>query len=304
MSQFTSGFWDAYIALLTLASVIGCAAFLKHQSVRRVVEPETTGHRWDEDLEEYNNPLPRWWAWLFYLTIAFSLVYLALYPGLGSYAGLLGWSQDKQLAEETQAAEARLAPLYQKYAAMPVEALARESAALGIGGKLFLNHCAGCHASDARGSPGFPNLADGDWLWGGTPEAIRISIAEGRTGVMPPFGPLLGEAGVREMVQYVLSLSGQPHEAAAAARAKDKFAQLCAACHGAEGKGNAQLGAPDLTDKIWLHGGSATAIAEQIAKGRQNVMPAHKDFLSPVKVHLLTAYVYSLSASPPAAPSR
>jgi cytochrome c oxidase cbb3-type subunit 3 len=295
MSQFTSGFWEVYIAVISLVSIVACAVFLKLQSVRRVTEPDTSGHVWDEDLSEYNNPLPRWWAWLFYITIFFSLGYLALYPGLGIWGGSLGWTQLKQLEEENARAQAAYGPLYDRYGAQEIAEVAKNPAALAIGQKLFLNHCAQCHASDARGSRGFPNLADRDWLWGGTPEAISTSIAEGRTGVMPPFGPALGEQGVKDLAHYVMSLSGGAHDSIRAARGKEKFVQLCAACHGADGKGNQQLGAPNLTDGVWLHGSGEAAIAETITRGRSNQMPAHKELLTPAKIHLLAAYVYSLS---------
>jgi len=298
MSQFTSTFWDVYIALISLVSIVACAVFLKMQSVRKQVEPEMSGHAWDE-IEEYNNPMPRWWAWLFYVTIVFSLAYLVLYPGLGSYQGTLGWSQLGQLEEETKAANAQFGPLYDKFAAQAVEAVAQSPEARAIGEKLFLNTCAQCHASDAGGSRGFPSLADKDWLWGGTPEAIKTSITDGRIAVMPPFGPALGGEGVRDTAHYVMSLSGMAHDSIRAARGKEKFAQMCVACHGAEAKGNPAMGAPNLTDKIWLHGSGEEAIAQQIANGRRNQMPAHKDLLSAAKIHLLTAYVYSLSAPPP-----
>ena len=303
MSEFTSAFWDVYIALATVVSIVACAVFLKMQSVRKVVEPETSGHVWDEDVREYNNPMPRWWAWLFYLTIFFSLGYLVLYPGLGSYRGALGWSQVGQLEEEIKAADAQFGPLYEKFAAQDVAALSKNAEALAIGQKLFLNNCAQCHASDGGGSRGFPNLADRDWLWGGTPEAIKASITEGRTGAMPPFGPALGEQGVKDVAHYVLSLSGQAHDSIRKSRGETLFKSTCAACHGAEGKGNQGLGAPDLTDRVWLHGSGEYAIAELIAKGRVNQMPANKELLAPAKIHLLTAYVYSLSG-PPVAPPR
>ncbi len=295
MSQFTSGFWDLYIGIITVISILACAVFLKTQSVRKAVEPDTTGHVWDVDLEEGNNPMPRWWAWLFYLTIVWGIVYLVLYPGLGSYQGALGWTQLKQLEEENQQAQKAYGPLYEKFAALDVDALSKNAEALAVGQKLFLNNCAQCHASDAGGSRGFPNLADRDWLWGGSPESIKTSITEGRTGVMPPFGPVLGEQGVKDTAHYVLSLSGQASDSIRKARGEPLYKANCSACHGAEGKGNQALGAPDLTDKIWLHGSGEYAIAEQIAKGRINQMPANKDILTPAKIHLLTAYVYSLS---------
>lgn len=303
MSEFTSGFWDVFIAVVTVVSVVGCAVFLKVQSVRRPeqIEPDgrtaTTGHKWDEDLEELNNPLPRWWSWLFYITVFFSLAYLILYPGLGSWKGTLGWSQVSQLQNETTAAQKQFGPMYDKFAAMDVEALAKSPEALAVGQKLFLNTCAQCHASDGGGSKGFPNLADMDWLWGGTPEAIKTSITEGRTGMMPAWGTALGDERIKNVANYVRSLSGLTHDSIRAAQGKDDFLKNCTACHGAEGKGNPAMGAPDLTDKVWLHGSTEETIIQTISKGRVDQMPAHKDKLSTAQIHLLTAYVYSLSHS-------
>ena len=294
MSDFTSDFWHFYIGAISLASIIACAVFLKMQSVTAKPK-DTTGHTWDEDLTEYDNPLPRWWAWLFYLTIAFSLGYLVLYPGLGSYKGTLRWTQVGQLEEENQAASAEFGPLYDKFAKLAVEDLAKSPEAIAVGQKLFLNHCAQCHASDAGGSRGFPNLTDKDWLWGGTPDAIRTSVTEGRMGVMPPFGAALGEQGAKDVAHYVLSLSGSANDSIRKARGEELFKSTCSACHGADGKGNPAMGAPNLTDGIWLHGSGEQAIIETVTRGRQNQMPAHKDILSPAKIHLLTAYVYSLS---------
>ena len=298
MSQFTSGFWDVYITVISLVSIVACAVFLKMQSVRKAIEADTTGHVWDENIREFNNPMPRWWAWLFYVTVVFSLGYLVLFPGLGSYPGTLGWSQRGQFEEETQAANTQFGPLYDKYARLEIAEVAKSREALAIGQKLFLNNCAQCHASDGGGSRHFPSLTDKDWLWGDAPEAIKTAITEGRRGVMPPFGPVLGEQSVRDVAHYVLSLSNSAHDSIRAARGKEKFEQMCIACHGADGKGNQALGAPNLTDGIWLHGSGEAAIVEQITKGRQNQMPAHKDLLSPAKIHLLTAYVHSLSAPP------
>lgn len=297
MNEFTSGFWEIYISVITLASIIACGILLVAQSRRRVAggEAETTGHTWDEDLGEYNNPLPRWWMWLFWITIVFGLVYLALYPGLGSYAGLFKWTQTGQLAQETARHEQQFGPIYEGYEKTHLAALARDPGALAIGQKLFLNNCAQCHASDAGGSRGFPSLADIEWLWGDTPEAIKTSIAEGRLGVMPPWGPVLGEQGVKDAAHYVMSLSGMLADSSRVARGKALYAKTCIACHGPEAKGNPAMGAPDLTDNVWLHGRSEPQIMETIAKGRIDQMPAHKDILSPAKIHLLTAYVLSLS---------
>ena len=296
MSQFTSDFWDVYIALISVVSIVACAVFLKSQSVRKVPgSSATTGHTWDEDLAEYNNPLPRWWSWLFYLTIVFAIAYLILYPGLGSWPGTLGWSQISQLEQETALADKQFGPLYEKFSATDVESLSRNPEAMAIGQKLFLNSCAQCHASDGAGSRGFPNLTDGDWLWGGDPKTIKSTITDGRTGTMPSFGPALGDQGVKDVAHYVMSLSGLTSDSLRKARGEPLFKANCAACHGADGKGNPLLGAPNLTDKTWLHGSGEPVIIETITRGRSSQMPAHKPLLSEAKIHLLTAYVLSLS---------
>jgi cytochrome c oxidase cbb3-type subunit 3 len=302
MSQFTSGFWDLYIAGLTILSIIACGVLLQMQSTTKVAaKAETTGHVWDEDLGEYNNPLPRWWMWLFYITIVFSLAYLYLYPGLGSYPGSLGWTQVGQLEDEIAAAEKEYGPLFQKFSQLDVKAVASDPAARAVGQKLFLNHCAQCHASDAGGSKGFPNLTDHDWLYGGEPEVIKASITDGRTGVMPPFGAALGEQKTKDVAHYVMSLSGLTNDGLRASRGKETYAQTCAACHGTEGRGNPALGAPNLSDRVWLYGSSEPTVIETISLGRNNQMPAHKALLNEAKIHVLSGYVYSLSQ--PVAPA-
>jgi len=298
MSDFVDGFWSLYVAGITLVSVIGCAVFLTSQHKKRPAGQAvgTTGHQWDEDLAEYNNPLPKWWMWLFWITIVFSLVYLALYPGLGAFQGITKWSSTGQYKAEQASAEATYGPVFQKYAAMDIEAIAKDPKAKEMGERMFLTYCSQCHGSDARGAKGYPNLADGDWLWGGEAQAILTSILEGRNGVMPPMGAAVGgPEGVKEVANYVLSLSGSPHDVKLAEAGKGKFA-VCAACHGPEAKGNPALGAPNLTDKVWLHGGSLAAISEQIDKGRNNVMPAHKEFLGPERSRIIAAYVWGLAA--------
>jgi cytochrome c oxidase cbb3-type subunit 3 len=295
MSEFTSGFWDVYIAVITVLSIVACGIFLKSQSIRKARGNETTGHTWDEDLAEYNNPLPRWWSWLFYITIVFSLAYLVLYPGLGSWRGTLGWSQISQLEEENRAAERDYGPLYQRFAATDEQALAKNPEARAVGQKLFLNNCAQCHASDGGGSRGFPNLTAGAWQWGGDAKTIKTTITDGRTGVMPAFGAALGGEGVTNVAHYVRSLSGLTSDSIRVAFGKEIYLQNCAACHGADGKGNAVLGAPNLTDKVWLHGSALPVVTETIGKGRTSQMPAHKTLLDEARIHLLTAYVLSLS---------
>jgi len=300
MSDFVDGFWSLYVAGLTLISIIACAVLLtmQHKKSAPGQAVGTTGHQWDEDLAEYNNPLPRWWMWLFWITIVFGLLYLVLYPGLGTFKGVLGWSSTGQYKAEQASADATYGPVFQKYAAMEIEAISKDPQAKAMGERMFLTYCSQCHGSDARGAKGFPNLADKDWLWGGEPQAVLTSILEGRNGVMPPMGAAVGgPEGVKEVANYVLSLSGATHDAKLAEAGKSKFA-ACAACHGPEAKGNPALGAPNLTDKTWLHGGSLAAISEQIDKGRSNVMPAHKDFLGPERSRLIAAYVWGLSQSP------
>lgn len=297
MNEFTSGFWSAYIAVLTILSILGCGVLLWRLSTKRLApgqKADVTGHVWDENLEEYNNPLPRWWMWLFWLTLAFAVIYLILYPGLGSYAGVLKWSSTGQFEKEQARAAERFEPAFAQYAAMDIATVAADPKAREMGQRMFLNYCAQCHASDARGSRGFPNLADKDWLYGGTPEAIVATIEQGRSGMMPPWSHL-GEEAVRNLTHYVLQMAGRTHDNLRAVQGRDLFATTCAACHGADGTGNHALGAPNLTDDIWLYGSGESAITESISKGRNGQMPAWGQFLGPNKTHLLAAYVYSLS---------
>ena len=302
MADFTHRFWDLCIGLITIASILGCGILLWSQAAVRVQAGShsdgTTGHLWDEDLTELNTPLPRWWMWLFYLTIVFSLGYLFLYPGLGSYAGSLGWQSAGAYKAELAKAGARYDPLFAGYAKEPIELVARDPKALMIGERLFLTYCAGCHGSDARGNKGYPNLTDNDWLHGGSAAAIKASIMRGRTGVMPSMAAALGsEQDVRDVANYVRSLSGAPADPIRSAFGKTRFG-ACVACPGPGGQGNQAMGAPNLSDKVWLYGGSQEAIMETIRKGRTNAMPAFDDFLGEGKVHVLTAYVWSLSAPP------
>ena len=308
MSDFTSGFWSVYISIITLVSIVACGVLLQVMSTRKVSgsEVETTGHSWDEDLVEYNHPLPRWWIWLFYITIFFSLVYLVLYPGLGTSTGSYQWTSQKQYEEEVALANAQSAPIYERFAKTDLKQLATNPEALAIGQKLFLNNCAQCHSSDARGGKGYPNLGDMHWIWGGEPEIIKETIAKGRQAVMPPWAAMLGDEGVKDMAHYVLSLNGRTFDSLRAARAKEKFMAICAACHGPEGKGNAAIGAEDLTKVVLMYGADEPALIETIAKGRTSNMPAQKELLGEAKVHILAAYVWSLSNVPqaPAAPAK
>ena len=297
MSDFFSSGWSVFIIIGTVGGLAACLALLFIAARRRVMAGDnTTGHVWDEDLRELNNPLPRWWMGLFVLTVFFSFGYLLFYPGLGSAEGSLKWTSTGQHAAEVQKARAAMAPVYAEFQGMSAEALANNANARGIGERLFLNNCAACHGSDARGSKGFPNLTDRDWLAGdGTADYIEKTIAEGRTGAMPPMAAAVGnEQDVRNVANYVLSLSGSPHNSIAAQLGRSKFA-ACAACHGANGKGNPALGAPDLTDKVWLHGWGEDAIAAIVTHGKTSAMPAHGTRLSPEQIRVLGAYVWNLS---------
>jgi cytochrome c oxidase cbb3-type subunit 3 len=315
MSDFTSGFWNGWVIVITVGSIAYCAWLLLATSrIKAKGAPgaarqvETTGHTWDGDLAEYNNPLPRWWMWLFWITIVFSVVYLAVYPGLGNVPGVFGWSSAGQYAKENADAEAKLKPLYDKYLKMDLAAIAADPQGRAMGERIFLNNCAPCHGSAAVGSPGFPNLTDRDWLFGGEPAAIVTSITDGRMGVMPALGPALGADGVKNVVAYVRSLSGGAHDSLKAQLGKPLFEQNCAACHGVDGKGNPAVGAPNLTDQTWLYGSSEATIAEGINKGRhldmpegQTPMPSFKSVLGPARINLVAGYVWSLSNTPAAA---
>ncbi|MEN9436792.1 MAG: cytochrome-c oxidase, cbb3-type subunit [Pseudomonadota bacterium] len=299
MSDFTSNFWSIYVAGITLVSILACALLLWLTSKVKAptTEDNTTGHVWDGDLREMNNPLPRWWVWLFIITIVFSLVYLVVYPGLGSYPGMLTekWTQKGQYEKEVAKGNAEVAPLYAKFAAMSPEEISRDPQAHAIGERLFMNNCAQCHGSDAQGSKGFPNLTDTDWLHGGTPEKIKETITQGRVGMMPPMAAAVGTADdVKNVANYVLSLSGSPHDSVRAALGKPKFAS-CAACHGMDGKGNQALGSANLTDDIWLHGYGENAIIAMINNGKTNQMPAQADKLTPSQIQVLAAYVWGFS---------
>lgn len=299
-SLFTSQFWEWFIIIPTVGGILGCFALIiwlsgsKPEPDKKV---ETMGHVWDEDLAEYNNPLPMWWLYMFYLTLFFSSGYLILYPGLGSFKGMLGWTEVGEYQAEMQVADELYMPIFTKYQSEPIAELVKQPEAVKIGHRLFMNYCTVCHSSDAGGVKGFPSLRDDDWLYGGNPETIKASIANGRQGVMPSAmqNGLTTDADVNNIAQYVLSLSAAQHDATAATEGENTFKRICFACHGPEGKGVQAMGAPNLTDNIWLYGGSESDIKETITKGRQGRMPAHGEFLGEAKVHLLATYIYSLS---------
>jgi len=298
MSDFISSGWSTAIALITTLGLLACLGLLIIASRRRVMANDnTTGHVWDEDLRELNNPLPRWWMGLFVLTVLFAGLYLFLYPGLGDRVGSLNWSSAGQHQSEVDKANAALEPVYAEFTQKDAAALAQDAKAMGIGQRLFLNNCAACHGSDGRGNKGFPNLTDADWLYGGDFDKVKETITNGRHGVMPPMGAALGSPeDVRNVAQYVLSLSGKSNDSVAASLGKGKFG-ACAACHGNDGKGNQAVGAPNLTDAVWLHtrGANEKDIIGIINGGRDNQMPAQSAKLTPSQIHVLAAYVLSLS---------
>lgn len=292
-----NAFWNGFVIVGTVGTILACWWLLywtKGISGRKGNEVGSTGHVWDEDLVELNAPLPRWWLHLFHITIVFALLYLVLYPGLGNVHGLFGWTQLGRLEDEVAKAEGVQQKIFARFREMPPDQLIADAEALGIGRRLFGNYCAMCHGSDGRGAPGFPHLADDDWQYGDTWEQVLTTIRDGRTGVMPPMGAALGEDGLLEAVVYVQQLSGQKADPELAAAGKQRYDILCAACHGPDGSGNQALGAPNLTDDIWLYGGTPEVLAETIGKGRNGSMPAHRDVLNEDRRRLVAAYVLSL----------
>lgn len=297
-----SSFWNWFVIILTVGSILGCWWLLhwtKGISGRKDGQIGNTGHVWDENLVELNAPLPRWWLHLFNITIVFALVYMAIFPGLGNLPGVLDWTQVKRYEAEVAKAEQAQQAVYARFSTMSPEQLMADPEAVGIGQRLFANNCAMCHGSDGRGAPGFPNLADADWLYGNSWDQVSATIRDGRNGAMPALGAVLGDEGTLNVAAYVQSLSGQEVNASQAAAGKAQFDTLCSACHGLDGRGNQALGAPNLTDDIWLYGGTQEIIAATITNGRNGMMPAHKQLLSEDRQRMLAAYVLSLSTSSP-----
>jgi len=296
MADFTSELWSWVIALTTIVSIVGVIIGVRIVTTGSKDDPdkpvETMGHVWDENLEEYNNPMPRWWLNLFYITLFWGMLYLLLYPGLGAFEGLLGWSQTTQYEEEVAAADAKFGPLFEQYQQVPIPELASNEDAVKMGERLFSTYCTTCHGSDARGARGFPNLRDDDWLYGSEPEQITATLVNGRNGLMPAWGEILDDDDVFAVTAYVEQMSGRTVDSAIAASGKAVYDVNCIACHGADGGGNQLLGAPNLKDDIWLYGGSQKKILESIATGRNGIMPPHGEFLGPAKIHLLSTYIY------------
>lgn len=301
MNDFVSSFWSYWIAILSIGGVVFCLVLLFSQRVwlkREIDQVEDTGHVWDGDLTELNNPIPRWWTIMFILLCVVGLGMFVLYPALGWGPGLSGYSSAREVRADQLALQERIAPIYARYQAMSFEEVAQDTSAREIGQRLFLNNCAQCHGSDARGAANFPNLTDGDWIWGGSPEQITHTITEGRHGLMPPWGAQISPAEASDIAQYVRSLSGLAHDALRVVPGKRHFDAFCVACHGADAKGNPALGAPNLTDDVWLYGSSEASIVQTILNGRENIMPPQKNILTEDQIRLLAAWVWGLSNNP------
>lgn len=291
-----TSFWSVFISVIVVANIAG-SAWLLFANARDSSPDKTTGHIWDEDLTEYNKPLPLWWVGLFVGSIVFGIGYLVVYPGFGAFAGVTGWTSAKEHDSDVTEANAKLDAILAEFRDRPIDALSRDRKAIEIGHNVFANNCAACHGSAARGGPGFPNLTDDDWLYGNAPDTVVATITNGRTGVMPPWGTALGDAGVENVAEYVLSLSGKAHDASKAEAGKAQFMTMCIACHGPDGKGNQAIGAPNLTDDVWLYGSDLASIEATIRNGRNGQMPAWDKPLGADRIRLVAAWVLAQSAS-------
>jgi cytochrome c oxidase, cbb3-type, subunit III len=293
---------------------------MANKRIDEATNTETVGHEWD-GIEELNTPLPRWWLWSFYATIVFSIGYVVAYPAIpmvhSATAGMLGWSSRGELARDLGAQKNERSKIVAELAVTPIEKLpgkpALMRAAVAGGAAAFKVNCVQCHGAGAAGSSGFPNLNDDDWLWGGDLAAIEQTLIHGirqpgdkeaRTSLMPAFGKdgLIPADQIQDVTSYVLSLSGKEHASAASRRGAAVFAANCAVCHGPDGKGSRQFGAPDLTDAIWLYAGTRQAVSEQISAPRHGVMPAWGTRLDPVTIKMLAAYVHALGGGETFAP--
>lgn len=290
-----TSFWSMWIIVLTTITIVGLIWILFANRKREQQPTEkTTGHVSD-GIEEYDNPLPAWWFYMFVLTIIWGIGYLVIYPGMGNFPGLLGWTQLGQHEKEVSVAEDKFRAMRDRYLALPIEEIATDPAVRKMGMRMFSSNCAQCHGSDAKGSYGFPNLADGDWIYGGSPADIKVSITQGRQAAMPAWASIIGDEGVTDVTAYILSINGREADNAQANAGAQVFQTYCVACHGAEATGNPALGAPNLKNGIWLYGGSAEQISHSVRAGRNGVMPAFKDTLTEDKIHILSAYVYGLN---------
>jgi cytochrome c oxidase cbb3-type subunit 3 len=293
-----SGGWSLWIIAIVVLNIAGSAWLLWWTGRRRPGDPpaDATSHHWDGDLTEYNKPLPRWWINLFWLTIVFGIAYLAWYPGFGNFKGHAGWSSQAEYAADKKVADEKIAAAYAAYVAQPIDVIARDPKAVASGQRIFANTCAMCHGSDARGAKGYPNLTDQHWQWGSTPDDILATILDGRQANMPPFATALGDpSNVTATAVHVQKLGGMQVDPQLDRIGAASFSGICAACHGAEGKGNPSLGSADFTDDYWLYGNQVEDIVAAIEKGHDGHMPAHRQILGETRARLVGAYVWSLS---------
>ncbi|MGH8517754.1 MAG: cytochrome-c oxidase, cbb3-type subunit III [Panacagrimonas sp.] len=291
-----STFWHGFVIVLTLLGIFGCLWLLFTQS-RGKTGPETT-HVWDDDLTEYNNPLPRWWLNMFILTAVFGIGYLVFYPGMGNLAGRFGWTSEAEMRAELDRITARRQEQFARLSGRSVEELSHDAGAQALGRSVFVNNCAGCHGTDARGAIGFPDLTDADWLYGNQPEIVLASIEKGRNGQMPGFNGALDVSKLDALLAFLPYWADPELEASVRGDGLQAFSGTCSGCHGADGKGNVALGAPNLTDEVWLWGGRREQIRTTILFGRANHMPSHGKLISGDEARVVAAYVLSLSEAP------
>lgn len=290
-----TSFWSMWIIILTSITIVGITWILfANRKREQQTTDKTTGHEYD-GIQELDNPLPAWWFYMFVITIVWGVGYLIIYPGMGNFPGILGWTQIEQHDREVSAADEKFRAMRDRYLALPIEEIATDPAVLKMGMRMFGNNCAQCHGADAKGAYGFPNLTDNDWIYGGDPAAIKATLVNGRQAAMPAWQQILGDQGIAETTEYLLQINSRDADEAQAEVGEKHFATYCAACHGADGKGNPMLGAPNLTNGIWLYGGNREQIAHSLRAGRNGQMPAFQDTLSEDKIHIITAYVYSLN---------
>ena len=287
-------FWSNWVIVLTIMTIVGIVWILLANRKQTQEMDKTTGHAHD-GIEEYDNPLPAWWFAMFVITIVWGIGYLIFYPGMGNFKGILGWTQIEQHDQEVAAAEQQYRAMRDRYLALPIEEIAQDDKVMRMGQRLYGNNCSQCHGLDARGAYGFPNLADENWLWGGSPDAIKHTLVQGRQAAMPAWEDALGDTGIAETTEYVLSLNGRSADSEKASRGEKHFQTYCVACHGADGRGNTAMGAPNLTNGIWLYGGTHEQIAHTLRVGRNGKMPAYGETLTEDKIHIITAYIYGLS---------
>jgi cytochrome c oxidase cbb3-type subunit 3 len=286
--------WSWFVIIGTVGSILLFYAVLHLNRHTGRGPGETTGHNYD-GIEEFDNPLPAWWYWLFVLTLVYGLGYMVWYPGLGNFAGVGNWTSVGELEIAQKESHAKYEPLFARYSQVPVEEIHKDPAAAKMGQRLFSSNCAVCHGSTAAGGFGFPDLIDDVWTWGDDGQAIKQTILEGRKAAMPAYGAIIGDQGVGDVTSYILDLNNREADSESVKLGKNIFETYCIACHGPGAKGMQALGAPDLTNGVWLYGNSRSRIEFSIKNGRNGEMPGFRYTLGENKAHVLAGYVYGLS---------